>query len=54
MKKLIILIPLISLFLFSCRNTVNEKSNEQTQSVIQQENHHNDESEAIELNNGEK
>ncbi|MBP6584967.1 MAG: hypothetical protein KA215_04790 [Flavobacterium sp.] len=54
MKKLIILIPLISLFLFSCRNTANEKSNEQTQSVIQQENHHNDESEAIELNNGEK
>ena len=54
MKKLIILIPLISLFLFSCSNAANEKSNEQTQSVIQQENHHNDESEAIELNNGEK
>jgi len=54
MKKLIILIPLISLFLFSCSNAANEKSNEKTQFVIQQENHHNDESEAIELNNGEK
>ena len=54
MKKITILIPVISLFLFSCGNTSNEKSNEQTETAIHEEHHHDDESEAIELNNGEK
>ena len=54
MKKITILIPVISLFLFSCGNTSNEKSNEQTETAIHEEHHHDDESEAIELNNGKK
>jgi hypothetical protein len=52
MKKITISFTVISLFLFSCSNTSNEKSNEQT--VTHKEHHHDDESEAIELNNGEK
>lgn len=44
----------ISLFLFSCGNTSNEKTKEQTETAIHEEHHHDDESEAIELNNGEK
>jgi hypothetical protein len=54
MKTLIILISVISLFLFGCGNTPNEKSNEQTETAIHEEHHHDDESEAIELNKGEK
>ena len=54
MKKITILIPVIGLFLFSCGNTSNEKSKEQTETVTHEEHHHDDESEAIELNNGEK
>ena len=54
MKKITILIPVISLFLFSCGNTSNEKSKEQTETVTHEEHHHDDESEAIELNKGEK
>ncbi len=54
MKKITILIPVISLFLFSCGNTSNEKSNEQTETAIHEEHQHDEESEAIELNNGEK
>lgn len=53
-KSLIISILAISLFLFSCGNTSNEKSKEQTKTAIHEENPHDDESEAIELNNGEK
>jgi hypothetical protein len=53
-KTLVILISTISLFLFGCGNTSNEKSNEQTETAIHDEHHHDDESEAIELNNGEK
>jgi hypothetical protein len=41
------------LFLFSCGNTANEKSKTNT-NRYSQEHQHNDESEAIELNNGEK
>jgi hypothetical protein len=44
----------ISLFLFSCGNTSNEKTKEQTETAIHEEHHQDDESEAIELNNGEK
>ncbi|MEY4522264.1 MAG: hypothetical protein RIT10_1449 [Bacteroidota bacterium] len=54
MKTLIILISAISLFLFGCGNTSNEKSSEQTETAIHDEHHHDEESEVIELNNGEK
>jgi len=54
MKKITILIPAISLFLFSCGNTSNEKSNKQTQTTTQKEHKHAGEDEQIELNNGEK
>ena len=54
MKTLIISISAISLFLFGCGNTSNEKSKEQTETVIHEEHQHDEESEVIELNNGEK
>jgi len=52
--KIIISFTAISLFLFSCGNTSNEKSKEQTETVIHEEHHHNDEIQTIELNNNEK
>ena len=54
MKKKIILIPAIALFLFSCGNSSNEKSEDLSEIETHDEHHHDDESEAIELNNGEK
>ncbi|MBK9928918.1 MAG: hypothetical protein IPP04_03490 [Saprospiraceae bacterium] len=54
MKKITILISVISLFLFSCSNTSNEKSKQQTETVTHEEHQHNDEMQTIELNNGEK
>ena len=54
MKKITILIPVIGLFLFSCGNTSNEKSKEQTETVTHEEHQHNAEIQTIELNNGEK
>lgn len=54
MKTLIISISAISLFLFGCGNTSNEKSKEQTETVIHEEHQHDEKSEVIELNNGEK
>lgn len=54
MKKITILIPVISLFLFSCSNTTNEKSNEKIETVTHEEHQHNDDMQTIELNNGEK
>ncbi len=54
MKQRRILIPVISLFLFGCTNTSNEKSIVQTEAITQEEHHHHEESVAIELNNGEK
>ena len=54
MKTLIILISAISLFLFGCSNTSKEKSKEQTETVTHEEHQHDEESEVIELNNGEK
>ena len=54
MKKITILIPVIGLFLFSCGNTSNEKSKEQTETVTHKEHQHNAEIQTIELNNGEK
>ena len=54
MKNITILISVISLFLFSCGNTSNEKSKEQTETVTHEEHQHNAEIQIIELNNGEK
>ena len=54
MKKKIILIPAIALFLFGCGNASNEKSEDLIEIETHDEHHHDDESEAIELNNGEK
>ena len=54
MKKKIILIPAIALFLFSCGNASNEKSEDLSEIETHDDHHHDDESEAIELNNGEK
>ena len=54
MKKITILIPVIGLILFSCGNTSNEKSKEQTETVTHEEHQHNAEIQTIELNNGEK
>ena len=53
-NKIIIALAVISLFLFSCGNTSNEKSKEQAETVIHEEHQHNDEMQTIELNNGEK
>lgn len=44
----------ISLALFSCGNTSNEKSKEQTETAIHEDHQHTEESESIQLNNGEK
>ena len=54
MKKITISLTVISLFLFSCSNTSNEKSKQQTETVTHEEHQHNDEMQTIELNNGEK
>ena len=54
MKTKIISLITISLFLFSCGNTPNEKSKDQTETATHEEHQHDEESEAIELNNGEK
>ena len=54
MKTLIFFISAISLFLFGCSNTSKEKSKEQTETVTHEEHQHDEESEVIELNNGEK
>ncbi len=54
MKKIIILIPVISLFHYSCGNASKEKSKEQTETVTHEKHQHNDEIQNIELNNGEK
>ncbi|MBK7232955.1 MAG: hypothetical protein IPH93_12015 [Saprospiraceae bacterium] len=54
MKTLKISITAISLLLFGCGNTSRENPNEQTETNIHEEHQHNEESEAIELNNGEK
>ncbi len=54
MKKITISFTVISLFLFSCSNTSNEKSKEQTEAFTHEEHQHNAEIQTIELNNGEK
>ncbi len=54
MKKIAILIPVISLFLLSCSNTSNEKSKKQTETIDREEHQHNAEIQTIELNNGVK
>lgn len=54
MKYTKIIITIISLFLFSCNNTSNEKTKVEAETSTHDEHHHDNESEAIELNNGEK
>lgn len=54
MNKLILSLAAFSLLLSGCGNSTNEKSNNQTEVAELNEHHQNDESEAIELNNGEK
>lgn len=54
MKTKIGLLVAISLFLISCGNTSNEKSNEQTVTATHEEHQHDTEPQIIELNNGEK
>jgi hypothetical protein len=54
MNKVILTLSVFSLLLFGCGNSTNEKSNNQTEVAEHNEHHHDDESEAIELNNGEK
>lgn len=54
MNKVILSLVVANILLTSCGNSTNEKSNKQTETVIHNEHHHDEESEAIELNNGEK
>ena len=54
MIKITITLTAISLFLFSCGNTLNKGSKEQTETVTHEEHHHGEDSEEIELNNGKK
>ena len=54
MNKLILTFAVGSLLLYSCGNSSNEKLNNQTEVDQHNDHHHDDESEAIELNNGEK
>jgi hypothetical protein len=54
MKKMPISLTVISLFLFSCSNTSNEKPKEQTETVTHEEHQHNNEMQTIELSNGAK
>ena len=54
MNKLILTFVLGSFLLYSCGNSTNKKSNNLTETAEHNEHHHDDESEAIELNNGVK
>ena len=54
MNKLILTFAVGVLQLSSCGNSTNEKSNNQTEVAVHNDHHHDDENEAIELNNGEK
>ncbi|MCF8253478.1 MAG: hypothetical protein K9H61_06735 [Bacteroidia bacterium] len=54
MNKITFLIPVISLFLFSCSETSKEKAKVETQKPTLEEQQHNTEIQAIELNNGSK
>ena len=54
MNKLILTFAVGSLLLYSCGNSSNEKLNNQTEVAQHNDHHHDHESEAIELNNGEK
>ncbi len=54
MKTITISLIAISLFLYSCGNTIKEKSKEQSETVTHEEHQHNDEMKSIELNNGVK
>ncbi|MBK8699281.1 MAG: hypothetical protein IPN29_06915 [Saprospiraceae bacterium] len=54
MNKLILTFAVGSLLLYSCGNSTNEKSNNQADVIEHNEHYHDDESEALKLNSGEK
>lgn len=54
MNKLILTFAVGSILLYSCGNSANDKSNNQTEISEHNEHHHDDESEALKLSNGEK
>ncbi len=54
MKKITISLITSSFFLLSCGNSLNEKSEVQTETAILNEHHHNAEKQNIEIDNGEK
>lgn len=54
MNKLILTFVVGGLLLYSCGNSSNEKLNTLSEVAENNEHHHDDESEAIELNSGEK
>ena len=54
MNKLILTFAVGSLLLYSCGNSTNEKLNNPTEVAEQNDHHHDDKSEVIELNNGAK
>jgi hypothetical protein len=54
MNKVIVTFSVFSLLLFGCGNSTNEKSNNQADVVEHNEHHHDDESNPLQLNSGEK
>jgi len=54
MNKVILSLVLVSFLVYSCGNSTNDQSINQTEAAEHNEHHHDNESEAIELNNGEK
>lgn len=54
MKTSILAAVAVGFLFVSCGNTSNENSNEQKETATHEEHHHGEESESIQLNNGEK
>lgn len=54
MNKIILALSVFSLLLYSCGNSTNDKSNNQTEVAEHNANHHDEESEVLQLNSGEK
>lgn len=54
MKNIFTPLVAVSFLLYSCGNNTNDKPTKHSELTVQNEHHHDDKSEAIELNNGEK
>lgn len=54
MKRKLISLLTVSMFLFSCGNHSHEGSKTQSETTAQENHHHDEDSKTIELNNGEK